>query len=181
MTSQPQWIVQTSGFPEDVLATTARGLGSPLVIDKDCGGAFYYHDTLNRFFPLGNERLTYIRYESDFSANTSSPLPSDLKFTPAPNRTYVIEGQIGLQTDSALKGPVLTLSLPSGLTSGLVSMKAATSSSASAEYHGGIGSNPAIAATGMPANTPLPATFTLSFTTGPAPSGDFAVSISSEV
>lgn len=180
MTALPIWVIQHSGTPPESLFTSTRGLGSPIVINPSDGSAFYFNESTRAVTPLGNERLTYLQYSSDFSVTSSIPVETALKFTPATQKTYLIEGQIGLETSSSSKGPIITLTLPTNLSRGFISMNAAYSTSAVRQYHGTVSGTPALAVTGMPANTPLPATFTISFTTASNSTGDFAISISSE-
>jgi hypothetical protein len=128
-----------------------------------------------------NERSwTWLELGVDFSTISETPDASPLAFTPIGSKTYAVEGHLLLETSDNSIGPFLTIDFPTDITRGLVSLKAATSSSTEVVYHGSATDPASLAVSPMSANTPLPAYIQVSFTTGASPSGDFSISLSQE-
>ena len=129
---------------------------------------------------IADTSWTWMELNADFSSISVTPSASPLAFTPEASKNYCVEGHLLLETTDATNGPVLTIEFPTDVTKGLVSLKAATSSSTEILYHGVATDPAALAVSPMPANTPLPAWIQIYFTTGVAPTGDFSVSLSTE-
>jgi hypothetical protein len=177
----PVWVHVTPSEPGEEAFSSARGLGTPIVID-DSSGSAYYLSPSSGITLLGGGSITYLELASgDFSTTSVSPQISPISFSPEPSTTYVVEGQLGLETDSAVKGPKVYLNLPSSLERGFISLKGAYSTSAERLAFFSHSTNPAsLAISGMAQNTPLPCSFTCSFTTGAGSTGDFSIGLSVE-
>jgi len=124
---------------------------------------------------------TYVVLVADATVSSTTPVSTLLQFSPAASHTYIAEGQLMLETTDATVGPCPGVSWPSGLTRGVISIRVPDSSTTSSEYHFDNSAPGRAVSTGLPINTPFPAEFAATLSTGGAPSGAFAITISTEV
>jgi len=177
----PNYLNSTRG---DLLYAPLSHVGSGGTSEHDLATEFTagFLDPLDKVIlnDINDRSWTWLELGVDFSTISETPDASPLAFTPIGSKSYTVEGHLLLETSDNSLGPVLTISFPTDISRGIVSLKAATSSSSEVMYHG-IATDPAsLAVSPMAANTPLPAFVQVSFTTGASPSGDFAISLSQE-
>lgn len=129
---------------------------------------------------ISERSWTWMESSLDFSTSSTVATTTPFSFTPIASKSYCVEGQLLLETNSISAGPVISLEFPTDVTKGMISLKAASSSSTEVMYHGTPDDPAELAVSGIPANTPLPAWLQIYFTTGSSPTGDFSVLLSTE-
>lgn len=132
----------------------------------------------------GSDPWVYKRVSgSDFTNNSTSPTNvTGLGFTPALNKTYVVQGFFILQTASATIAACQGVTWPTGLNAGAVVLRQASATAATEILvHGDTTAAVTFTAGGFSAaNVDRYATLDATFTTGATPSGDFQVTLRNE-
>ena len=118
---------------------------------------------------------------SDFDATNATPAASPLAFTPDPSKQYIFEGVLQIRTDSSSNAACPGISWPGGLVSGASSISAPTGLSSQALDFGEAPTDSRAVPTGMPANTRFLSKLNAEFLTGASPSGNLAITLSTEV
>lgn len=127
------------------------------------------------------DEWTYLILGTDLSASTATPQVSPLAFTPDADAQYIVEAHLIIETSDPAIGPCPGVSWPSGLTFGAAELRAPTGSTTQALLNATGGTSARVEVPSLPfADTPYLALLSASFLTGGSPSGDFAVTISSE-
>lgn len=129
----------------------------------------------------GIDAWTYVYLTADETVSSTTAATTLLTFTPAAEKHYIVEGQLFVSTSDATNGPCPGVSWPTGLDIGAISMRVPNSSTASSEYHFDNSAPGRAVSTGIPANQFFPSELNATFITGVSPSGDFTITISSEV
>jgi hypothetical protein len=92
----------------------------------------YYHLTAAEYAALGDAGWTYIQLASDFDTSSTSAVDiTSLGFTPAANKTYVVEAMLLLQTTDATQGVRPGVGWSSGLTTGAAKIEVTNGSTTS--------------------------------------------------
>ncbi len=173
--------------------STALNIGD--LLDVDCGspyvpedGDVLTYDAVSGDWhpgaaPSGSDPWTVKKLTSDFS--TSSNVPADvpgLNFTPAANKTYIIEGWFLLRTSAAATGPRVGCVFPSGLSDGISVYGVGSSTGGSSLYHlGDVSAEWYHGLNLLPdATYSWPAWINVTLVVGASPSGDFQIRLRSE-
>lgn len=131
----------------------------------------------------GSDPWIYKRVSSDFTRSDQTPtLVTGLSFTPAADKTYIVHGMLILQTANSTIAACQGVTWPTGLTSGVVTLRQA-SSTASTELlqHGDTTASVTFTTGGYSAaNVDRYALIDATFVTGATPSGDFTVTLRNE-
>lgn len=102
-------------------------------------------------------------------------------FTPAANKTYLVEGHLLLETSINTVGPRPGFTWPGGMTNGASSLWVPNSATASAQAWGVDGTEDVAVSTGVPAaNQSYLSRFTALLIMGASPTGNFQVRLRSE-
>lgn len=133
---------------------------------------------------LNEESWTNLVLGSDFSTTSDSDTNvTGLSFTPVANTTYLIEAYCLLRTETAIVGPRLGMSTPSGCDGAYNIMVPNSNTAMAFQAQGAMGDAPANAASlGVPLTTAsYLGTINAVIVTGSSPSGDVQVTLASAV
>lgn len=131
----------------------------------------------------GSDPWTYVKLANDFNHNaTSNANVTGLAFTPAANKRYEIELRLLVRTSTTTTGPRPGIAWPSGLLDGASEMTVPNSNTVLAFQARGALTTANAAGTGLPTivDSYLAIGTALMFT-GASPSGNFQVTLASEI
>lgn len=133
--------------------------------------------------PSGSDPWTKVVLGSDFvNSTTANSSVTGLAFTPAANKTYLVEGYFFLRSAAVTTGPRPGCSWPSGLSDGAVKITVPNSNTALAFRMQGALTTQNAASTGVPTTTDsYLGRLTAIVKTGASPSGNFQITLASEV
>lgn len=116
-------------FQKPLSLAIAEGATTP---DPGQAGVTVWSSTLNRLvYWTGSiwtavDKWTYIKLASDFTTNSATAVDvTGMAFTPESNRTYVIESQQLMRSETATVAPRVGVAWPSGSSDGAVEIKSA--------------------------------------------------------
>ena len=128
----------------------------------------------------GGDPWVYVKTTSDFPRSDQTPtLVPGLSFTPAASKTYVVHGQLVLQTANATGGACPGVIWPTNCSDGVVFMrKVGTSVTVELLQSGNIGAAVTFSAGAVPANNASTSgLIEASFTTASNVTGDFQITL----
>ncbi len=141
-----------------------------------------YHLTAAQHSEITANNWNYVQLTSDFTTNSTTPVDiTGLSFTPAANKTYMVEAMLLMRTDNAAKGPQPGVAFPSGLNDSTFKLTATDTTSTEVLLNSNSTGTLNITNTGFPDTTSsYPGTLNCVFTTGASPSGDFKMRMSAQ-
>lgn len=130
----------------------------------------------------GADPWTYVKQAADLNAPSTTAVNSDLKFTPAASKLYVVEGYLLLKTDIAATGARAGVTWPTGTSGGSISFRSSSSTTTSDVVRFELaGTTAFVQPPGHPSTVGgWPCLVQATFRTGASPSGDFQITIQSE-
>lgn len=130
----------------------------------------------------GSDPWTYVKLGSDFvTGNTTNDNVTGFNFTPAANKTYVIEGQFFLRTATATVGARPGVSFPTGLTDSVCYVMAPNSATSFAHQNFANTTTANAASTGLTNTTnSQQGQILATLIVGASPSGNFQITLASE-
>lgn len=136
-----------------------------------------YHLTAAEYATATAPEWTYVQLVADTPVTGSTTIFS---FTPAANKSYEVEGQLWLTSDSTTKGPQPGVAWNTGNTNGVAYVQTTESTSTVKLANITNGVNDRALATAFPDTTnAYPALIKASFSTGASPSGTFDITLQS--
>jgi len=156
---------------DDRVAALVTAGGSLIISYNDAGNALSISDG-----------WTYIKLASDFTTASAAAVDvTAFNFTPAASKTYVMEGELLVQTATATEGPRPGFSWATGLSDGVGWANCPNSASAEAIHRVPSGTEVVASSTGLPlTGTSYPAKIGATFITGASPSGNIQVRLRAE-
>jgi hypothetical protein len=141
-----------------------------------------YHLTAAEHTALTSNNWQYVQLTSDFTTNSTTPVDiTGLSFTPAANKTYMVEAMLMMRTSDATKGPQPGVAFPTGMNSSAFRLSATNTTSTEVILNSNSLGTLNITNTGFPDNTTsYPGILDCTFTTGASPSGDFKLRMSAQ-
>lgn len=132
--------------------------------------------------PAPDDPWTYVFLDTAAITTLTSDTATDLFFAPDANKRYVVEAWLYLQAAATTTGPRPGISWPTGTVQNAAMVIAPTSATAFVSRFWGNTTTANAASTGVPvANEGIFGKVEAMFVTGGSPSGNFAITIASEI